>query len=279
MLEGFLFTLLVAPPVGAHSEEAAVSYRTYAPLTIDGKLEDWIRRLEGRDWNGRLAVAKGEVGERIRAVPIHLNALTSRVEAGTVSGPDDLSAVVYTLWDPERFYVVAMVTDDQVVSQHEGADIWQDDCLELWFDCRHDAVTRTLFLDDEYQRGLSPAGADRNRPLAWAWRNPRTAPVTAAMTVASAAIPGGYLVEASVPWSVLQGCQPTSGGMIGFNLSLVDKDGDQVWTHLTWSGQLHSDPSQFGHLHFLDAPIDLFESDVVESQPQQAPWDLPQQQE
>ena len=264
-----------AAPAEAHSERAAVAVKTYTPITIDGKLDDWVRRLEQSDWTGRLAVKKGEVLKWMRAAPIHLNALTGRVEAGTVDGPDDFSAMIYPLWDEGHFYVAAVVTDNQVVTQHEGADVWQDDCLELWFDCRHDAVTHTLFQDDEYQLGFSPASQSRNRAIGWTWRNPNSEPVTHAMQVASALIPGGYVLEASVPWQTMQGCRPTVGSLMGFNISMADKDEDQLWTHVTWSGQLHSDPSQFGHLYFVDAPVDLFPSDVFERTNEKGPlpWD------
>lgn len=268
--------LVVAQRAEAHSEEATVSERTYTPITVDGRLEEWIRRFEESDWTGRLAVQKGQVLEQVRAVPAYVNTLTAKVEAGTVSRPEDLSAIVYTLWDAKQWYVAAVVTDDQVVTQHQGADIWQDDCVELWLDCRHDAVTHTLFQDDEYQLGFSPASpGGRNQALAWAWRNPQTQRVTAAMHVASAALPGGYVLEAAVPWDVLRGCEPSVGGMVGFNISIVDKDEDQLWTHVTWSGQLHSDPTQFGHLYFVDAPIDLFPSDVFETPPGRSPWERP----
>lgn len=277
LLAAFLLLSVLALPAlaGAHSGRAEVSLKTYAPVTVDGRLDEWVRRLEQSDWTGRLAIKKGDVLKWMRAAPIHLNALTGRVEAGTIDNPDDASAVVYTLWDAERLYVAAIVSDHEVVSEHEGADIWQDDCLELWFDCRHDAVTRTLFQDDEYQIGLSPASQSRARAVGWAWRNPDPDPVIQAMRVASSAIPGGYVLEASVPWSALRGCQPSIGGLVGFNISLVDKDANQMWTHVTWSGQLHSDPSQFGHLYFVDAPVDLFPSDMFERTKEKgpSPWD------
>lgn len=253
-----------ALPARPHSEEATISVKTYTPVTVDGTLNDWVRRLESSNWTGKLEVKKGRVVEWMRAVPIYLNTLTSTVEAGTVKSPEDFSATVYTLWDERNLYVAAVVHDDQVVTQQRGADMWQDDGLELWLDCRHDALTHTLFQDDEYQLGFSPAGPSRPQAVAWAWRNPRTEPVIAAMTVASSLTPEGYVLEAAVPWAALQGCQPAVGGMIGFNISAVDKDDDQLWTHLTWSGKLHSDPSQFGHLYLVDAPVNLFPEDVFE---------------
>ncbi len=255
------------PAAWPHSEEATVCVKTYTPITVDGTLDDWVRRLDDNNWVGQVEGKTDQVMKMkwMRAVPVHLNAISGKVESGTVKSPDDFSANVYTLWDDQNFYIAAVVNDDEVVTQHEGADIWQDDLLELWLDCRHNAVTHTLFQEDEYQLGFSPASKYRDRAVAWAWRNPRTEPVIAAMRVASSLTATGYLLEASVPWAVLQGCQPSIGKMIGFNISMVDKDESKPWTHVTWSGQLHSDPSQFGHLYFVDAPIDLFPSDMSET--------------
>ncbi len=257
----------------AHSEEALVSLKTYTPIEADGKLDDWVRRLESSNWTAQMEVKKGHVLEWVRAVPAHVSLLSARVEAGAIASPTDFSATVYTLWDERAFYVAAVVTDDQVVAQQDGKDIWQDDALELWLDCRHDSVTHTLFQDDEYQLGFSPATRSRTKAVGWAWRNPNPEPVIAAMRVGSSLTAGGYVLEAVVPWKTLQGCQPAMGKMIGFNISMVDKDGDQLWSHITWSGKLHSDPSQFGHLYFMDAPIDLFPSDVFETAPGASPWD------
>ncbi len=276
MVHGLLFYGLWSmvyglPFVSAHSEEATIALRTYTPIAIDGRLDEWVRRVEQSNWSGKMEVKKGDVMKWIRAVPINLNTLTSRVEAGTINGPEDLSAVVYLLWDPQQLYVAAVVRDDEVVAQHQGENIWQDDTLELWLDCRHDAVTHTLFQDDEYQLGFSPASQDR-KAVAWAWRNPNVEPVLKAMQVASTATADGYVLEASVPWAVLHGCLAAVGSMMGFNISIVDKDRDQLWSHLAWSGQLHSDPSQFGHLYLLDAPVDLFPADVFET-PGTSRWD------
>jgi hypothetical protein len=252
------------PKVWAHSNKSAVAVKTYSPIAIDGKLDDWIRRLESSNWPAKLEMQKGNVLQLIRASPIYVNALSATVEAGSIVSPQDFSAIVYTMWDEKMFYAAAVINDDQSVTEHEHGDIWQDDALELWFDCRHDSITHTLAQDDEYQVGFSPAGPKRNKAIVWSWRNPQPEPVILGSHVASARTPSGYLLEGSIPWKALKGCHPAIGGMMGFNISIVDKDEDQLWTHITWAGALHSDPSQFGHLYFVDAPIDLFPADVFE---------------
>ncbi len=275
VIVGLMSLVLCQPPLAwAHSEGAVVCQRTYTPIVVDGKLDDWVRRIEQNNWSGQLEVKKGKTARWMRAAPAYVNTISSRVEAGAVTSPEDFSAVVYTLWDDHNLYLAAVVTDDQVVTQHDGENIWQDDTMEVWLDCRHNAVTHTLSQDDEYQLGFSPASKYRNKAVAWAWRNPAAAEVVSAMQVASSSTPTGYIIEAAIPWRVLHGAHPAIGGMMGFNISFVDKDEDQQWTHITWSGQLHSDPSQFGHLYFVDAPIDLFPADVFESAPGSAPWEV-----
>ena len=45
-LLGVLAALPLAPsPARAHSEEATVAVRTYTPITVDGTLDEWVRRL------------------------------------------------------------------------------------------------------------------------------------------------------------------------------------------------------------------------------------------
>lgn len=265
----------VAPSLCAHSEEATISLKTYTPISVDGTLDDWVRRLESTNWSGQMEIKKGKVLTWVRAVPTYLNGVTSRIESGKVDDPDDFSATIYLMWDEKHLYVAGVVKDNEIVTQHEGQDIWQDDAIELWFDCRHDAVTHTLFQEDEYQIGFSPASRYRNKAVAWVWRNPDATPVIEGIEVASSTFPKGYIIEASIPWDKMHGCKPSIGSMMGFNISAVDKDEDQLWTHIVWSGQLHSDPSQFGHLYFVDAPVDLFPADVFESSSHSSPWEMP----
>jgi hypothetical protein len=259
------FLLLLPGLARANTEKAVVSAKNYAPIVIDGKLDDWVGRIESSNWGAMLDIKKGKIEKWMRAYSNYMNSLVSRVEAGKVDSPSDFSMIFYTMWDEQNLYFAAVVTDSEVMTQHEGENIWQDDCVEIWLDGRHDAVTHTLTHDDEYQIGISPKSKYRDKTIAWAWRNPKSEPVMAAMKYASTLTEGGYIVEVAIPFSVLEGFNPKIGSAIGFNVSAVDKDEDEVWSHITWSGTLHSDPTQFADLYFVDAPIVVFNKDLVEA--------------
>ena len=260
----WLLVLVWSSTALAHSEEATVCVRTYDTVTVDGDLRDWTRRIDETNWSAQLRVKKGLLDHwMMKAVPGHVNTLTANVEAGQIDSPEDFSMVFYTMWDETNLYLAYIVVDNEVVSQHEGADIWQDDCVELWIDARHDAITRTLFQDDEYQIGLSPKSkVSRGSDELWVWRNPDSDLVIEQSQIASVSTEDGYVLEAAIPWRTIHGLKPEPGTWIGFNISAVDKDLDESWTHIVWSGNQHSNPTQFGHLYFVDAAIDLIPSDL-----------------
>lgn len=266
ILTVFTLTLLLIPNLArAHSEKAAVCVKNYDPIVVDGKLDDWIGRIESSNWGAMLDIKKGKTERWMRAYSNYMNSLSSKVEAGKVDNLMDFNMVFYTMWDEQNLYFAVIVTDAEVVTQHEGDNIWQDDCVEIWLDGRHEAVTHTMTHDDEYQIGISPKSKYREKTLAWVWRNSKPEPVMAAMKYASTLTEGGYVIEVSIPISALTGLKPKIGTTTGFNLSAVDKDEDEVWSHITWSGALHSDPTQFADLYFVDAPIIVFSKDLVEA--------------
>lgn len=255
----FLFIEKVA---FAHSEESTICIKTHTKIVIDGDLRDWARRVDKSDWSALLNIKKGQMGNLMKAVPTYINILTSNVETGKIDSPQDYSAIFYTLWDDDNIYLAFIVIDDELIPEKEDENIWQDDCIEVWFDTRHDAVTAEMFQEDEYQIGLTAFVEKKQQALKWVWRNPYSEEVREKIQVASVIFEGGYVIEAAIPIKAMRGLAPQECKYVGFNVSGVDKDKDGVWTHITWSGKLHSDPTQFGHLYFMEEPIDIFLSDV-----------------
>lgn len=224
---------LTSKTVWATSEQATICRKTDSKITVDGDLKEWGK-----------------------AVPAYVTKFTSHIEKGKVKDDSDFSMVFYTLYDDENFYFAAVITDDEVVAKQKGENIWQDDCVEIWLDDANDSNTPIMFADDDYQIGFSPQSDSRKSTETYIWRNPDPEPVMKSMKVASALTGKGYIIEASIPIKVLNELDPKSQKVIGFNISVCDVDKDGVWTHITWSGKMHSDPRQFGELYFT-APLPL----------------------
>jgi len=212
----------------AASEQATICKKTESKITVDGDLKDWGK-----------------------AVPAHVTKFTSHIEKGGVKDDSDFSMAFYTLYDDENFYFAAVVIDDEVVTKQRGGDIWQDDCIEIWLDNADDSTTPIMFAEDDYQIGFSPQSGGRKSTESYVWHNPDPEPVMKAMKVASALTDKGYIIEASIPIKALNELEPKSQKVIGFNISVCDVDKDGVWTHIVWSGKMHSDPRQFGELYFV----------------------------
>ncbi len=225
---------LTSKAVWAASEQAAICRKTDSKITVDGDLKDWGK-----------------------AVPAYVTKFTSHIEKGEVKDDSDFSMVFYTLYDDENFYFAALVIDDDVITKNTGADIWQDDCIEIWLDDAHDSTTPVMFAEDDYQIGFSPQSDGRKSTESYVWRNPDPEPVMKSMKVASSLTGKGYIIEASIPIKVLNELDPKSQKVIGFNISVCDVDKDGAWTHIVWSGKLHSDPRQFGELYFVTQPPSL----------------------
>jgi|GEM_PF-1186568 len=106
------------------------------PIIADGDLSDWpagsglplplnfiewvIGRQESPD-----AVAKYSTG-----VPW--------------KGTNDLSAVIYTAWDRDHFYLALDVRDDVVWPGANPRECWKDDSVQVYFDCWADARNRAM---------------------------------------------------------------------------------------------------------------------------------------
>lgn len=261
-----LGVLVYSSAAFAHSEQAAVCVRTYKPIEVDGDLKDWVKELDSSNWEAQLEIKKGKVTRWIRAVPGYINHLNSHVEAGNVKDANDFSAVFYTLWDEQNFYLAVIVKDNEVITREEGGDIWKDDCMEVWFDAYHDAFTPEMVQDDDIQFGLSPKSKFRDTTLGFAWRNPGADKAAAAIAhrVASKLTEDGYVIEAAIPWQVINGAEPQIGKLMGFNISGIDKDKNKAWTHVIWSGVSHSNPMQFGHIYFVDEPVTILPSEFIQ---------------
>lgn len=129
-----------------------------------------------------------------------------------VQGTSGSSAKVRTLWDGNRLYVLAEVTDSLLTKR--SANVWEQDSVEIFLD-QNNARTNPYDADDGQYR----INFDNEQSVSPGSSSGRL--VSAAKRTAN-----GYIVEASIAWT---GTPPVAGSLIGFDVQVNnDQDDDGV---------------------------------------------------
>ncbi|HEX7597361.1 MAG TPA: sugar-binding protein, partial [Polyangia bacterium] len=175
------------------------------PVTIDGDLGEW-KGLPCFDANRADQVSFGDPAQW--------------------GGPQDLSGRVCYAWDAQNLYVGFQIWDDQIVQVNSGANLWQGDHVELWFDTQ-------LQLDfdsdqpgaDDFQVGVSPGDFKAVKPDFYIF-TPAMAPSSWQGQVEYAVIPtaDGYTGEVKLPAAVLRGLRLFPDNTIGVSFEPSDTD-------------------------------------------------------
>ena len=146
-------------------------------------------------------------------------------------GPQDLSGRVCYAWDAQNLYVAFRVWDDQIVQVNRGANLWQGDHVELWFDTQ-------LQLDfdadqageDDFQIGISPGDFKSVKPdfyiftPAGAQERAVQLPSIDEVEYAVARTPDGYTGEIKLPAAALRGLRLSADNTIGVSFEPSDTD-------------------------------------------------------
>ena len=226
--------LTVEGPASAPAESSGaeagvkllVSVQAPQAIRVDGRLDDWDR-----------------------SAPVLIGKEQGTSVQGSIRDDADLSAAVYSTFDEQNVYFAAEVTDDVLAVPFSGTDIWQNDCIELWFDCRRDSFGPGQFGEpDDYQIVISAAEGDGVTQF-HVYRNVKTAYLCAASEVACSRRDEGYTIEGRFPLAAFEGMAGKAGQFIGLNVSVCDNDGKSFTQHL-WSGRRVGAPLDFGVLSF-----------------------------
>ncbi|MDQ0059098.1 endo-1,4-beta-xylanase [Paenibacillus harenae] len=156
-----------------------------------------------------------------------------------VQGTSGSSAKVRTLWDGNRLYVLAEVTDSLLTKR--SANVWEQDSVEIFLD-QNNARTNPYDADDgqyrinfDNEQSVSP-GSSSGR-----------------LVSAAKLTDNGYIVEASIAWT---GTPPMAGSLIGFDVQVNnDQDDDGVrdsiaiWNDMT--GMSWQNLSEIGLLEIM----------------------------
>ena len=189
------------------------------PVVIDGELTEWT----------------GAAGV-MELVPTGRRNL----EFGVVRSDDDVRLTAALAWDDDALFLAGTVTDDEIVTRHRGAMIYEDDCVELLLDLDHNGF-RFDHNPLDAQIGFAPGGERGNQPQTWVW-----GPIDRAVPEVRAALrrrEHGYQFEGAIPWSVIGG-RPPVGRPFGCTVTLHDRDADGTSAKLVWSLDKETDPDR-----------------------------------
>jgi len=219
-------TAAVATPVIRPGNPVWNAARISEAPTIDGSLDDW------------------------RSEPFEFASVVFGREHWRDGA--DLSGRAMFAWDETALYVGARIFDDVHSQTSSGADIGQGDSLELQLDTDliGDMEQRRYDIDD-WQIGFSPGDFEVLAPEAWVWR-PAGVPTNGrnAIRLAVGRLPDGYIVEAAVPWTLLE-TRPMPGLTLGASLNVSDNDlpePAQQTLIASSPSRAWSDPTTFGTL-------------------------------
>jgi hypothetical protein len=192
-------------PINAKAVELAKGEK----ITIDGNLDDW------------------------QSADLMNFDLGRTLESGSVTSPEDLSVQSAFLWDKDYLYLAVTVYDDQIFCRETGADIWKEDCIELFLDPKNKGFT---WGDPEcFQIGFAPTGPD-DKPQTWAWfqnMDPKNY-VKVASKIGTINGKDSYQIEAAIKWEFLK-VNPEKNKFISMSLAVHDLDyNDNSSAKLNW---------------------------------------------
>jgi hypothetical protein len=229
-----IFTLLslslaIASPPAVHpatGEPLVINCMRGTPDAIDGDLSDW----------------------KLQAMTPAVLDVKEQVYTGTWSGPGDCSGEFYMLWDDKYIYMAVVVKDDKLSMNKTGGDIWNADCIEIFF-----ATTNTCPDHSEhYQYGFNANNQT------WNWCNMDSGGQSAIdyLQVASTTTADGYICEAAIEYGRMLSLDFSVGNNIGFHPVIDDTDATDREIQITWTGrEAHDQSLGFGYLYLSDASV------------------------
>ena len=214
--------LALADPPAVHpttGEPLVIDCLRGTPEAIDGDLGDW----------------------NLAAMTPAVLDVATQVYTGTWDGPEDLRGEFYLLWDDVNIYMAVVVTDDALSMNKSGADIWNADCIEVFFSTLNAVAPHA----EHYQYGFN---ANEQK---WNWCNMDGAGEVEPdyLQIASSETADGYICEASVAYGQMLSLDFAVGNAIGFHPCIDDTEAADREIQMTWTGrEAHDQSLGFGHM-------------------------------
>ena len=224
-----IFSLLslsvaMAAPPAVHPTTGAplvITCLKGTPEAIDGNLSDW--NLDAM-------------------TPAVLDA-TAQMYTGQASwtGPADLSGKFYLQWDDQKIYLAVVVKDDKISMTKSGVDIWNADCIEVFFGTTNAVAPHA----EHYQFGFNA----NNQKFNWCNMDSAGQAVPDYLEIASSRTSDGYICEAAIPYARMSALKFVAGNTIGFHPVLDDTEATDREIQMTWTGrEAHDQSLGFGYV-------------------------------
>lgn len=164
-------------------------------------------------------------------------------------GARDLSARLWAGWSTDGLHLAAEITDNTLVQEWHGADIWQGDYIELQLDSDllRDYSSSDMN-EDDYQIGLSPGNFADIPPEVQVWKGMVPPEWRDRIRLAVKKTAEGYAMECFFPAQSL-GLILAEGREIGIAISPSDCDDPQQMQKVMMSSspqRRHNDPTSLG---------------------------------
>jgi len=231
-----IFTLLsvslaISAPPAVHpttGEPLVIDCLRGTPDAIDGDLSDW--NLEA------MTPAVLDVAEQLFS------------GQDSWAGPEDCSGEFYLLWDDQNIYIAVVVKDDALSMNKSGGDIWNADCIEIFFSTTNAVAGHA----EHYQYGFNP----KNQKWNWCNMDGTGSREPAYLQIASSKTADGYICEASIPYGQMLSLDFSVGNTIGFHPVFDDTDNGDRELQMTWTGrEAHDQSLGFGHMVLSAEPV------------------------
>ncbi|NLH44088.1 MAG: hypothetical protein GX448_19800, partial [Planctomycetes bacterium] len=161
------------------------------------------------------------------------------------TGVADCGGTFYLMWDDKNIYIGAEVKDDKLSMTKSGGDIWNADCIEVFFSTTN-AVSGHA---EHYQFGFNA----NNQTYNWCNMDGTSNVVPAYLQIASSKTPGGYTCEVAIEYARMASLKFTAGNTIGFHPCIDDTEATDREVQMTWTGrEAHDQSLGFGAMILSD---------------------------
>lgn len=242
----------VCLPACAQEQPSALAYYAKTPITIDGNVSEW-------NLSSPLEVKEASCIIR---------------DADTWLGEEDLSAIVYLMWDEEHLFLAADVQDASPFGAVGILPHDMEDNFKLYLSTNPDSDPQRsaydtndfllyLMMDNQnWYTAFDRSMIDRSLLARFTSRGmDENTDVLSGYEQAYTITDRGFLFEASIPWSNfsndhIESYCPASGDTVNFDFCITDNDypfpNTESSVQMSWCGtaEINQNPGLWGRLTF-----------------------------